>query len=95
MYATIRKYKADDVDETLKQVRERFVPQLAKGPGFKGYYLMRVSDDTFVSISFFDSSEWAEESNKMAQAWIEKNIPHLVHDPIEFTSGEVMAHIEK
>ena len=94
MYATIRRYEAIDetrTDEVVKKVDETLVPLLSKLPGFGGYQLIDAGDGVVSSITFFETSEQADESTRVASTWVrdeqlEAAIPHAP----KITRGEVV-----
>jgi len=94
MFATIRRYEAIDetrTDELIKKVDETLVPLLSKLPGFGGYQLINAGDGVVSSISFFETSEQADESTRVASVWVrdeelEAAIPHAP----KITAGEVV-----
>ena len=95
MHATIRRY--DDVDtsrinEIVGKVDETFVPQIRELPGFAGYFLMEADNGVLSSISLFETSEQADESNKLVKNWIsEENFSKAIPNAPRITSGKVVA----
>lgn len=92
MFASIRKYKTDKRDEVLELVEKNFVPMLSQGPGFVGYHLIETAPGEFTSVSLFESDEWAEKSNSMAEAWVAKNLQPLLIGELVTSSGEIVLH---
>jgi hypothetical protein len=96
MFATIRRYEATDQSRTgeiVKKVDEILVPSLSKLPGFKGYQLIQAGDGVFSSVSFFDTSEQADASARVASAWVgEQKLEKAMPKQPEITTGEVVAH---
>ena len=90
MYASIRWYggntelagqlaaRADDVRSVINSIT-----------GFQAYYLVRVDGGT-VSISVFDDQAGADESNRVAAAWVRDNLPEASVDPPAISAGEVV-----
>ena len=96
MFATIRRYDAVDqsrTDELVKKVEETLVPRLSKLPGFGGYHLVDAGDGVVTSIGFFETSEQADESSRVAKTWVsdEKLEPALPNAP-KITRGECVVH---
>ena len=96
MYATIRRYEAIDKSRTtelVKKVDETLVPRLSKLPGFGGYHLVDAGDGVVTSIGFFDTSEQADESTRIAATCVrdEKLESALPRAP-KVTRGEVVVH---
>ena len=90
MYASIRKYKSYQTEETLKKVRETFIPMISEMPGFISYQLIQ-TEDYFLSLTVFDTKELAVDSNLYAEGWIKENIPTLIEGELESTYGELVA----
>ena len=73
MFATIRRYESIDqsrTSELVKKADETLLPSLSELPGFSGYYLIEAGDGVMSSISFFDTSEHADESTRVASNWV-------------------------
>jgi hypothetical protein len=94
MYAAIRQAKAKPglANELAERVKNGAVPIISDVPGFMGYYVVYSSDDTVTAISIFSNYAGAEESNKRALAWIEKNLAPLLEGPATATAGPVIVH---
>jgi hypothetical protein len=96
MFATIRRYDAVDqgrTDELVKQADETLVPILSDLPGFNGYYLIDAGNGVFSSISFFDTSAHADESNQVASDWVrEQKLETALPNPPEVTGGEIVVY---
>ena len=94
MYATIRRYEAIDdarIDELIKKVDETLVPRLKKLPGFAGYQLINAGDGVVSSISFFETSEQADESTRVAGTWVrDENLQAAIPNAPRITAGEVV-----
>jgi hypothetical protein len=93
MYAAIRQVKAKP--GTADQLAERIkgaVPIVSGVTGFMGYYVIYAPDDTVTAISIFNKVEEAQESNRRALAWIEKNLAPYVVGPATATAGPVIVH---
>ena len=93
MYAAIRQVKAKP--GTADQLAERIkgaVPIVSGVSGFMGYYVVYAPDDTVTAISIFNTVEEAQESNRRALAWIEKNLAPFVVGPATATAGPVIVH---
>ena len=95
MYAEIRKYTSNSVDEVIKRAKEGFVPIISSHKGFKAYYILKETPTTFASISLFNTLAEARESNTLAKDWVHENIHSLLPQPPEITEGEVEVSTEK
>ena len=94
MYAAIRQARAKPghADELARIIKKGAVSIVSSVPGFLGYYVVYSSDDTVTAISVFNTVEGAEESNKRATAWIEKNLGPLLAGDAKATPGPVIVH---
>jgi hypothetical protein len=80
-------------DELVKKADETLLPSLSELPGFSGYSLIEAGDGVLSSISFFDTSEQADESTRVATNWVrEQNLETALPNPPMVTSGEVVLH---
>ena len=90
MYAVIRAYSgnttlADALVEHADEIR-----QVISGiSGFKAYYLLKLAEGTS-AVSVFETQEGAEESSRVAAAWLAENVPDLSVGAPYVTSGEVL-----
>ena len=96
MFATIRRYEAIDqgrTSELVKKTDETLLPSLSDLPGFSGYYLIEAGDGVVSSIGFFDTSDQADESTRVASNWVrEQELETALPNPPKITSGEVVVH---
>lgn len=96
MFATIRRYEAVDqsrTSELVKKSDETLLPSLSELPGFSGYYLIEAGNGVMSSIGFFDTSEHADESTRVASSWVrEQKLETALPNPPKITSGEVVVH---
>ena len=94
MYAAIRqvKAKAGMADELAARIKKGAISIVSGVPGFMGYYVIYAPDDTVTAISVFNNVEGAEESNRRALAWIERNLGPLLVGPTTATAGPVIVH---
>jgi hypothetical protein len=94
MYAAIRqaKAKAGMADELASRIKKGAISIISNVPGFMGYYVVYSPDDTVTAISIFTDYAGAEESNKRALAWIEKNLSPLLDGAATATAGPVIVH---
>jgi hypothetical protein len=94
MHATIRRYEGIDqsrTDELVKNVDEKLLPRLSKMPGFNGYYLVEAGNGVLSSIGFFDTSEQADESTRVAANWVrEEKFETALPNAPKITDGEVI-----
>jgi hypothetical protein len=96
MHATIRRYESIDPSrksEVLKKVDENLVPALKDLPGFNGYSLIDAGDGVMTSVSFFDTAAQADESTRVAGAWLlEQKLQTALPTAPKITTGDVLVH---
>ena len=94
MYAAIRQAKAKPglADELARRIKKGALSIISNVPGFMGYYVIYAPDDMVTAISIFNDYAGAEESNKRAVAWIEKNLAPLLEGSLTATAGPVIVH---
>ena len=96
MHATVRRYEGVDkgrTDELTKKMGESLLPRLSELPGFSGYYLVEAEKDVMRSISFFDTSAQADESTRVAAAWVrDEKLETALPNPPKISGGEVIVH---
>jgi hypothetical protein len=96
MYATVRRYEGvTDPRETVRQVKEGFVPLISQVPGFVNYYWVDAGGSVFVSTSIFETQAGAEESNRRAADFVRQKMARLLPNPPQISEGEVVAHQAK
>ena len=93
MYAAIRqaKAKAGMADQLASRIKDA-IPIISSVHGFMGYYVIYAPDDTVTAISIFNNVASADESNRLALAWIEENLGSLLVGPATATAGPVIVH---
>jgi hypothetical protein len=95
MFTTIRRYEAVDqarTSELVKKTDETLLPSLTELPGFSGYSLIEAGNGVMSSISYFDTSEHADESTRLASNWVREQELETVLNAPKITSGEVVVH---
>lgn len=91
MYAIVRRYQTKSGAAVSSKVSEDFVPIISKATGFLAYYVVDEGFGHQFSISIFEDRQAAELSNELAADWAREH-PHLLPEPPEIFSGEVVAH---
>jgi hypothetical protein len=96
MYAAIRQYHTDpsSIDEVVRRVNEDFVPLISDMQGFVAYFALNAGQGEFGTVSVFEDQDSAEESNRMAEEWVQQNLSSLLPRP-QFAAGEVVAYKAK
>jgi hypothetical protein len=96
MHATIRRYEGVDesrTDELVRNADEKLLPRLSKLPGFGGYYLIEAGNGVMSSIGFFETSDQADESTRLAAVWVrDEKLEKALPNPPKITDGEVVVH---
>ena len=94
MYAAIRqgKAKAGMTEELTRRIKEGAIPIISDVEGFMGYYVVYAPADTVTAISLFNNFASAEEANRRAIAWIEKDLAPLLTGPATAMAGPVIVH---
>jgi hypothetical protein len=94
MYAAIRQGKAKTgmAEELTRRIKEGAIPIISDVEGFMGYYVVYAPDDTVTAISLFNNFASAEEANRRAMAWIEKDLAPLLTGPATAMAGPVIVH---
>jgi hypothetical protein len=67
MHASVRRYRAVDVEALLRQVQEEFVDRVKTVEGFVGYYVIDGGDGTVTSIIVGQTAATVEASNALAK----------------------------
>ena len=96
MFAAIRRYHMDpdSIEEVARKVNEGFVPLISDIPGFVVYIALNAGQGEYGTVSVFEDQASAEESNRVAEQWVNENLSGLLPDP-EFAAGEVVAYKAK
>ena len=96
MYAAIRQYQTDpsSIDEVVRRVKEAFGPLISDMSGFGKYFALNAGQGEFGTVSVFEDQDSAEESNRVAEEWVQQNLSSLLPSP-QFAAGEVVAYKAK
>jgi hypothetical protein len=95
MFATIRKYNgAPTLTDELYKRQEEIKAVLQPVQGFHSYYVVKTVDGA-VTMTVCDDRAGAEESNRVAAAWLKDKLPTFATRPPEITAGEVRFHLNK
>ena len=93
MYVAIGRYTAArGTSDEIGRDAQRAVVLLREMPGFVGWYLLDAGDGNWTSVSIFDSRMGAEESTRVAAAYVREHLAHYCPHPPEVTVGAVAAH---
>jgi hypothetical protein len=94
MYASIRIYKADSIEEVARMVNEDFVPMIERMPGFLSYYCIAAGSGTWATVSIFDTDPQTEESNRLAAEFVQHSEMMSLVRRVEMITGEVVVHCQ-
>ena len=92
MYASVRIYKTESVNELARMVKDEFVPRIRQVPGFLGYYCLAPDNETWVTVSIFETNPQTEESNRLAAEFVQSTQLIQVVRRVEMFTGEVVTH---
>jgi hypothetical protein len=95
MYASIRIYKADSIEEVARMVNEDFVPMIEQMPGFLSYYCVATEDGRWATVSIFDTDPQTEESNRLAAEFVQHSDMISLVRRVEMITGEVVVHCRR
>jgi hypothetical protein len=95
MHASVRRYRARDIDALVSKVEEEFVEQIKEIDGFVGYYVIDGDDGTVASVTVGDTAQAVAESVRLAAAWVRESIADVVEGEPEVTVGEVRVSVER
>ena len=88
MHTVIRRYEGvEDTAEVARRAVEEFGPILSDRSGFQGYYVVDAGDGVLATITVFETEEAAVDSISAAAGWVRENIPELIPNPPQVTSG--------
>ena len=89
MYATVRTYTgASELTDALLEHEGEIRDLLTGIGGFRAYYLVRTEAGA-TTISVFDDQAGAEESTRVAAAWVGEHLGDADIAPPQVTTGEV------
>lgn len=89
MYVTIRAYPGNSGLADVLVANESDVRRVIEEiDGFRAYYLIKLAEGT-TTVSVFDNQAGAQESSRVAAAWLAENLPDMGATPY-VTAGEVV-----
>ena len=97
MYATLREYEGiKDPAQATQPLLDGLLAEMQALPGFISYYFVDVGEagDRMISLSVFESSEAAEESNRVAAGWVARGLaehPQTAPTASRVDAGPVVA----
>ena len=97
MYITVREYRgeAPEVVAEAKKREESLRGVIRAIRGFVDYYLIDLGKGGLATVSIFEDQAGAEESVRVAAAWVRENLAQWAPNPPTVLTGEVAIHIGK
>jgi hypothetical protein len=95
MHASVRRYRARDIDALVSKVEEEFVEQIKEIDGFVGYYVIDGGDGAVASVTVGETADAVAESTRLTAAWMRDSASELVDGEPEVTVGEVRVRAER
>jgi hypothetical protein len=97
MHITVRQYKTDSPKEVTRFVNEGFFRLIGKVAGFVAYYGIETGEDSWLSISVFETAAGAEKSSRVAAKFIKDNpdLARLVKSTQEVVAGPAVIALER
>ena len=94
MFAVIRHYHFDPKDgaEIDRRIHEEFVPIVKSAKGFVRYYWLDTGDGEGASLSVYKDKAGADESVRLAAAYVKEHLSKLLIQKPEIIEGPVKAH---
>ena len=92
MYAMIRRYSGSELADLLAAHSDDVETLISGVSGLQSYVLVRTHDGC-ASITVCDDQAGAEESARVAAAWIGENASDLRLTAPDIAGGEVMVHL--
>jgi hypothetical protein len=89
VYGVIRTYRATDMAELSRRVKDEFIPIVQDVPGFVAYYLIDGGGGTGSSITICEDKEGVEASTARASDWVKERLADLIESGPEIVAGEV------
>ena len=89
MYAAIRRYRADDVDETLRRADEVYAAAVARQVGFCGYQIVRTGPHEVMSQLLFETRAEADRNRSFTTQFTDIGFAGLDVELLDEWRGEV------
>lgn len=92
MYMVVRDYR-DEAADVVEQARARQASlreAMRAVPGFVAYYLIDTGSHGLATVSLFADRAGAEESVRVAAAWVRANMAQWAPNPPTVIQGEVV-----
>ncbi|MCW2998037.1 MAG: hypothetical protein JWN65_1586 [Solirubrobacterales bacterium] len=91
MYMSIRTYRVGrgSIDDMMHRVDTGLADAFAQEPGFAGYEVAQMADDTITSITMFQTESQAAASNDLAARWVAEELAEFEIERTGVWSGKV------
>ena len=90
MYAAIRRYRADDVDETLRRADEVYAAAVARQVGFCGYQIVRTGPHEVMSQLLFETRDEVDRNRSFTTQFTDIGFAGLDVELLDEWRGEVV-----
>jgi hypothetical protein len=101
MFVTIRRYSPKNgalnkasLDLLRRQIQDDFLPIIQKIPGFRAYYVLNVSNQEVITLSFCETEAGMEQSNQCASDYTLRNPMVYELGRPEITESQVLTCAE-
>ena len=97
MYIVVREYRGEarDVVQQAAQRQESLKAAIRGIPGLVAYYGVDTGDSGVTSVSVFEDRAGAEESIRVAAAWVREHLAQWAPNPPTIIQGEVFIDIAR
>jgi heme-degrading monooxygenase HmoA len=85
--AVYRLVPGSSAEEVLSKAQAGMLPIFRSEPGFVGYGVVTVDEDTLISLSIWNSPEEAEAAVEFAAEWVKENITQLIQTVQNYVGG--------
>jgi hypothetical protein len=65
-------------DEAIRKAQSGMLPVFQRQPGFVGYGLVKTSDHSLISLSFWETEDEAEKAVQTAAGWVKENLGDIL-----------------
>ena len=93
MYATIRRYRTDHVEEATRSASRQFVHSLKQLPGFVSWTAVESAAGEWVTVTVFQTKQQAERADQLAADFVFRDGADSILGKPEVVGGEVGAHV--
>lgn len=93
MYASIRQYRLvpGSAPEFSRHVNQGFIPLVRDTDGFVSYQAIDAGNDSWLSVTVFETKEGAEASAALAADYVAKHLQPMIEGAPSVVGGELVA----